>query len=61
MNRVAMLAAFKADVYDRGPAVDPGNELDWLSLAIGYALGKGYSPARAVSFAQWARYVKQLA
>lgn len=61
MIRTAMLAAFKLEVYDRGREIDPDNSLDWYSLAVGFAIARGYTPARALSFARWARYTKGLA
>ncbi len=39
--------------------VDPSNELDWYSLAVGFALYAGYTPNRAHEFACHTRYHRE--
>lgn len=50
------IEAFKTEVHDKGSEIDPGDEYDWWSLTLGWALGKGMSPDDASSFATHIRY-----
>jgi hypothetical protein len=34
---------WKSIVYDKVDEVDPDNEEDWSSLALGFCLGRGFS------------------
>lgn len=43
-------------VFSRRERIDPNNEEDWYSLALGYALGKGVSVTTAHQFALHIRY-----
>jgi hypothetical protein len=52
--------AFKAEVNDRAKEIDPGNEQDWFSLTLGWAIGKGLSPDNADEFARYIRYKTEL-
>ena len=49
-------ALFKKEVNDRAKDVDPGNDQDWFSLTLGWAIGKGLSPDEAHDFARYIRY-----
>ena len=42
---------FKTEVADRSEAIDEVKYLDWYSLALGWAIGKGLSPDEAHDFA----------
>lgn len=42
---------FLDEVYERCHRIDPGDELCWVSLATGWAIGKGMSPEKASEFA----------
>jgi hypothetical protein len=42
-----ILLDWHTDICKRSEVVDPGNELHWRSLWIGYAVAKGLDPARA--------------
>lgn len=48
-----LLDRWKANVYDKGEQVDPFAEEDWHSLAVGWALGSGVAPSKAVNFADY--------
>jgi len=39
---------WKARVLDQSDHVDPDNEQDWCSLAIGFFMGLGFQPADAI-------------
>lgn len=41
---------YRADIVARGYSIDPENREDWASMALGYALGKGYSVEDALKF-----------
>jgi len=56
-----LLALFKTEVTDRSSEIDPGEEHDWLSLSIGWAIAKGLSPAETHEFALHLRYSTNLA
>lgn len=47
----ASKAEWKRTVYDEWREIDPSHEQDWYSLALGWALGKGATPADAHQFA----------
>lgn len=51
---------FKLEVHDRAKDVDPSNEQDWLSLTLGWAMGKGLNPTDADNFAIYIRYHTRL-
>lgn len=42
---------WKENVYDKEQEIDPDQEQDWRSMAIGFALGCGYSTEEAYIFA----------
>lgn len=52
---------FKSEVHNYASEVDPSNEQDWYSLALGWALGKGYSAEEAHDVARYLRYTALLA
>ena len=56
MNKDKLIAAWKKDVFDKSDKVDPGNELDWFSLAIGYFIAKGLNPEDAYNLSIHVRY-----
>jgi len=45
------LRTYGAEVIDRADEVDPGNEEDWISMAIGWGIAKGMTPSEARDFA----------
>ncbi len=47
---------FKQEIHDRAKEIDPANEHDWLSLTLGWAIGKGLSVADALDLALFIRY-----
>mgnify|MGYP003333640418 FL=1 len=51
---------FKREVDDRAKDVDPGNEQDWFSLTLGWAIAKGLEPEEAHKFAIHIRYYTAL-
>ena len=42
---------FRTEISSRAAEVDPGNEQDWYSLSLGWAIAKGLTPALAHEFA----------
>ena len=50
-----VLAAWKERVRDKSEAVDPLNEFDWTSIAMGFCLGHGFKPAEAYRIAKHIR------
>lgn len=51
-----MLAKFKTEVCERSEQVDPGGDLDWYGLSIGFFLACGATPDQANDLAIEARY-----
>lgn len=41
---------FKTQVFDNAGLIDPDEEEDWHSLAIGWLLAKGFTPSEALRF-----------
>lgn len=37
------ITEWKEKVYDRGSEIDPNDEEDWRSMAIGFGFGKGFN------------------
>lgn len=56
MNQSELTELFRKEVHDRGELIDPEDELDWLALTFGWALGRGLSPKEAREFAIYIRY-----
>ena len=56
-----LLKDFKTDVSDRALDIDPNNEQDWHSIALGWALAKGYGPNDSLEIATYIRYHTELA
>jgi hypothetical protein len=52
--------AWKAQVFDRAEEVDPGSEYGWFELCLGWAIGRGMTPAEAHAFATHVRYHTEL-
>lgn len=50
---VGMLALYKAEIWDRQKEIDPSDEHDWESIALGWALAKGMTPDDALRFASY--------
>lgn len=46
-----LLNQFKREVFDNRHSIDPDNEHDWMSLAVGYFLAMGCTASRAHEFA----------
>lgn len=46
-----LVPEWNAEVYGKGEQIDPGNEFDWFSLAIGFAIGRGLNIDNARKFA----------
>lgn len=51
MNEKELLVKFKRDVFDRFEEIDPGDEQDWFSMAVGYFLAFGVEVQRAYELA----------
>lgn len=49
-----VVEAFKFSITDNGTTIDPENEQDWYSLALGWALGRGYGIHDSHTFAIFA-------
>ena len=47
---------FKVNIHDRAREIDPNNDYCWYSLAVGWALEKGYTPKAAQDISQYIRY-----
>jgi hypothetical protein len=55
-----LVTLWKSQVYDKGEEIDPTNEQDWYSLAIGWALGKDLTPDEAHAFANHITFTARL-
>lgn len=44
------IEGWRVEVYQRADVIDPGSEELWTSLALGYALGRGFTAEEAVDF-----------
>jgi len=51
---------FKKELVDKFFQIDPEDLLDWYSLTIGWAIGKGYKPSDAIDIAVHIRYETEL-
>ena len=58
--QATLTSIFKAEVHDKAKAIDPDNELEWLSLTAGWAIAKGLKPEDAREFASYIRYQTSL-
>jgi hypothetical protein len=38
---------WRVEIWEYDSLINPGNRYDWTSLAVGWALGKGYSDKQA--------------
>lgn len=47
---------FRTEVWTKSNEIDPGDERDWRSLTLGWALGRGMNPKDADSFSRYIRY-----
>lgn len=47
---------FRTEVHEHSEEIDPGYELSWRSVIIGWALGKGLDAEAARIFADHIRY-----
>lgn len=47
---------FKVEIHDRAKEIDEQDRLEWHSLALGWAIGKGLSPDEAWKFSMHIRY-----
>jgi hypothetical protein len=47
-----LIAHYRADIVARGAQLDPDNEEDWESMALGYAIGRGWSVEDALEFSR---------
>lgn len=55
-----LLTEWKMYVADKAQEIDPTNELDWYALAVGFAVGRGWSASSAHEFARHVRYNSNL-
>ena len=60
MSRNVLEQMFKTEVDDRAEAIDESQSLDWYSLTLGWAIGKGLEPDEAHDFACYIRYETDL-
>jgi len=60
MTTTELEALFKVEVHDKAAEVDPGQEEDWRSLTLGWALAKGLTPEEAHEFSFHIRYNTEL-
>jgi hypothetical protein len=51
MTESEMLAKFKQEVFDRAKLIDPQDEEDWFSMAVGFFLALGVEVSRAFELA----------
>jgi len=56
LTKAQLTRMFKKEASDKSNRIDANNELDWYSLTLGWAIGKGLSPTRAINFALYIRY-----
>jgi hypothetical protein len=56
-----IIIKWKSVVYDRAAEIDPDDEHDWHSMALGFFLAYGLSPDSANSLATYARYRLEIA
>jgi len=56
----ALLKQFELEVYNKSDEIDPGDEKDWYSITLGWAIGKGETPAKAHDFVRYVRYSTKL-
>lgn len=49
MSLEELLMRFKEECLDRASRI---GEVDWFSLTVGWAIGRGLSPSEATEFAQ---------
>ena len=61
MNVEELEREWRISVYDKGSEIDPSDERDWYSMAIGWLLAKGVQPDEAYKIAVDWRYNKQIA
>ena len=57
---VPLIQQFADEVSEKSGEIDPGNEHDWRSLTLGWALAKGLPPHEAADFASFIRYSTNL-
>lgn len=50
MTKDEVIKAWKLEVCDWAGEIDPENEMDWHALFVGFAMGKGLSPADALDY-----------
>ena len=55
----AIIERFKREICEQGSTIDPGGELDWYALSIGFFLACGLNMDDAGRLACWARYSKE--
>jgi hypothetical protein len=57
MDRKIRIEMLKNDFPDNiGEELDPGNELDWYSITVGWAIAHGMKPDEALEFSSYIRY-----
>ena len=56
MDNVKLYTIFRAEIVTVAREVDPGEELDWFALTVGWAIAKGLTPSEAHDFSIYARY-----
>jgi len=59
-DKVKFKKIFQVEVHDDSNNIDPENELEWYSLTVGWAIGKGIKPKDAHGFASYIRYKTNL-
>ena len=52
--------AFESEMHLQGKEIDPDDELDWYSLTLGWAIGRGMKIEDAKNFASHIRYHTEL-
>lgn len=55
-----LVQQFKREVHNNAEAIDLSDGQDWYSITLGWAIGKGLSPAEAHAFALFIRYDTEL-
>jgi hypothetical protein len=55
-DEYALLMNFKDEVCDQSNLVDPNEELDWVSISLGYFIAKGENIKEAYNLSRIARY-----
>lgn len=51
-----LVQKFKTEITTRAKEIDPGEEIDWFSMSLGWAIANGLTITEAHQFSIWLRY-----